>query len=331
MTCNVLVFAERRGGEVKRPTLEILGVARRLVEPSGGRVDVLALGPGAGASAELLARHGADRLFVCEAEFLELYAPEAYAAALADAVRKADADVVLVAATLMGRDVAPRAAARLGVGCLSDLVEVEAPAGGGLRGRRPVYSGKAYAMVSVPATVRPAVATLRPNVFPLPPPVEGRSAEVVVLEPPMKAADLKVRTSRLEKPAEQEVDVAEASIVVSGGRGLKAPENFSLVRDLARALGGAVGASRAVVDAGWIPHSHQVGQTGKVVSANLYVACGISGAIQHLAGMSSSKVIVAVNKDREAPIFKAANYGIVGDLFEVLPKLTEEILKIKSS
>jgi electron transfer flavoprotein alpha subunit len=278
-----------------------------------------------------VAAHGADRLLACEADFLELYAPEGYAAALADAARSADAAVILVAATLLGRDVAPRAAARLGVGCLSDLVEVAPAEGGGLRGRRPVYSGKAIATVSIPPDVKPAVATLRPNVFPVPPPVAGRSAEVVPVELPMAASALRARTIRLEKAAEQEVDVAEATIVVSGGRGLKAPENFSLVRDLARALGGAVGASRAVVDSGWIAHAHQVGQTGKVVSPELYVACGISGAIQHLAGMSSSKVIVAVNKDPEAPIFKVADYGIVGDVLEVLPKLTEEILKLKRS
>jgi electron transfer flavoprotein alpha subunit len=331
MNGNVLVLAERRGGELKRPTFEILGVARRLAEASGGRVDVLALGPGASGCAEAVARHGADRLLVCEADFLELYAPEAYAAALADAARRSEAAVVLVAATILGRDVAPRAAARLGVGCLSDLVEIEPVPGGGLRGRRPVYSGKAIATVSVPSEVRPAVATLRPNVFPVPPATAGRSAEVVPVEAALSPSALRVRTVRVEKPAEQEVDVAEASIVVSGGRGLKAPENFALVRDLARVLGGAVGASRAVVDAGWIAHANQVGQTGKVVSPNLYVACGISGAIQHLAGMSSSKVIVAVNKDPEAPIFKVADFGIVGDLFEVLPKLTEEIRKIKES
>jgi electron transfer flavoprotein alpha subunit len=331
MSGNVLVLAERRGGELKRPTFECLGVARRLAGASGGLVDVLALGPGAAGCAEAVARGGADRLWACEADFLDLYAPEAYAAALAEAARMSDASVILVAATVLGRDVAPRAAARLGVGCLSDLVEIEPVAGGGLRGRRPVYSGKAIAVVSVPAGVRPAVATLRPNVFPPPPPVAGRKAEVLPLEAPIQAGALRARTVRVEKPAEQEADVAEASIVVSGGRGLKAPENFSLVRDLAKALGGAVGASRAVVDAGWIGHAHQVGQTGKVVSPKLYVACGISGAIQHLAGMSSSGVIVAVNKDPEAPIFKVADYGIVGDVFEVIPKLVAEIRKIKES
>jgi electron transfer flavoprotein alpha subunit len=245
---------------------------------------------------------------------------------LADAVRESGCEIVLVAGTAMGRDVAARAAARLTTGLLSDLVEVERPAAGGLRGRRPVYSGKAFAWEAVPEA-RPAMATLRPNAFAVVP-VPGKAAEVVPFSP--SAVTARVAATRIETPPRQELDVAEASVIVSGGRGLKAPEHFSLVRDLAQALGGAVGASRAVVDAGWIPHAHQVGQTGKVVSPSLYVACGISGAIQHLAGMSSSKVIVAINKDADAPIFKVATYGIVGDVFEVLPKLTAEIAKLKA-
>jgi len=178
---------------------------------------------------------------------------------------------------------------------------------------------------------RPAVAVLRPNVFPVPDASGDATAEVVALDAGGGAEELRVRTVSLNKPEQQEQDVTEATVVVAGGRGLKEAGNFKLVRDLANALGAAVGASRAVVDAGWIPHAHQVGQTGKVVSPNLYVACGISGAVQHLAGMSSSKVIVAINKDAEAPIFKVADYGVVGDLFEVVPALTEAITKLKSA
>jgi electron transfer flavoprotein alpha subunit len=327
MATNILVFAERRDGQIKRPGLEALGAARKLADAHGGRVDVVALGPGAASAAEQVGVHGADRLLACEADHLELYAPEAYAATLVDAAKSADAGVVLVPGTIQGRDLAPRAAARMETGCLSDLVEVELDGDGALRGRRPVYSGKAYARVAIPKA-RPAFATLRPNVFPV---VKGGdAAEVVAIEPGLGADDVKVRVTRVDQPEDQELDVAEASIIVSGGRGLKGPEHFSLIRDLAEALGGAVGASRAVVDAGWIPHAHQVGQTGKVVSPNLYIACGISGAIQHLAGMSSSKVIVAVNKDPEAPIFKIADYGIVGDAFEVLPKLTEAVRELKA-
>jgi electron transfer flavoprotein alpha subunit len=291
---------------------------------------VLALGPGAGGCAGELAAAGADLLLAAEAAHLALYAPEAYAATLAAAARERDATVVLAAGTLMGRDVAARATAKLQTACLSDLIEVEVAQDGALRGKRPVYSGKAYARVAIPRS-RPAVATLRPNVFPV---MTGDGARTIPVEPfaaALPAEALRVRSVRVERAASQELDVAEASIIVSGGRGLKDPANFSIVRDLAAALGGAVGASRAVVDAGWIPHAHQVGQTGKVVSPDLYVACGISGAVQHLAGMSSAKVIVAINKDPEAPIFKVADYGIVGDLFEILPPLTAEIRRLKSA
>jgi len=229
----------------------------------------------------------------------------------------------------MGKDLAPRAAARLGTACASDLTRIDVDENGTLRGRRPIYSGKAFARIAM-SGAQPAVATLRPNAFPSGTPDSARSAEVVRLDPPLSADELRGRVVRLEKPEEQELDVAEASIVVSGGRGLKEPDNFSIIRDLAQALGGAVGASRAVVDAGWIDHAHQVGQTGKVVSPDLYIACGISGAVQHLAGMSSSKVIVAINKDPEAPIFKVAHYGIVGDVFEIVPALTEAVRELKS-
>ena len=320
---DVLVLAERREGEVKRPVLEAVRAARRLA--GSGKVSVLALGKDAASVAAAVGPYGADRVLAVEEAGLDLYAPEPYAAALAEAAKTTGAALVLLAGTAMGKDVAPRAAARLEAPCLSDLVEVEI-SDGGVRGRRPVYSGKAYARVRV-AGPGPVVATLRPNVFPAGTPDAGRTAVAEPFSPSLPPARIKV--GRRETPEEQARDVAEAPIGVAGGRGLKGPENFSLVRDLAAALGGAVGASRAVVDDGWIPHAHQVGQTGKVVSPSLYVACGISGAVQHLAGMSTSKVIVAINKDPEAPIFKIADYGIVGDVFEVLPKLTEEVKKLK--
>jgi electron transfer flavoprotein alpha subunit len=212
--------------------------------------------------------------------------------------------------------------------CASDLIEVDVDADGTLRGRRPVYAGRALAGVAIPKA-RPATATLRPNVFSLSEPDAGRKAEVVPLEVSLGEELFQVKTVEVRKAAQQELDVAEASVIVAGGRGLKDAENFSILRDLAGLLEGAVGASRAVVDSGWIGHASQVGQTGKVVSPNLYIACGISGAIQHLAGMSSSKIIVAVNKDPEAPIFKIADYGIVGDLLEVVPAMTEAVRKLK--
>ena len=319
-----LVLLERRGGELKAASLQAVSTARRLAG-AGTPVVALALGAGAASCADAAGRAGADRLLAIGSPELDRYAPESYAVAIEAAVEAADASIVLAAGTALGRDAIARAAARLAAGVLSDVVEIALAPSGGLRGKRPVYSGKAFAWEATTGT-GPAMATLRPNVFPAT--SEGRTAEVVDLSMPAVAP--RAVAVRLEQPPQQELDVAEAPIIVSGGRGLKGPEHFGLIRDLAAALGGAVGASRAVVDAGWISHSHQVGQTGKVVSPSLYVACGISGAIQHLAGMSSSKVIVAINKDPDAPIFKVATYGIVGDVFEVLPKLTAEVKAIRA-
>ncbi len=216
----------------------------------------------------------------------------------------------------MGKDLAPRVAAKTGAGLASDCVALEAK-GGKLVARRPMYAGKAYATVEWAG--EPQMATLRPNVFALGVPDPARQAEVVKGNAP---ASSRAKVTAVGVSAQGKVQLTEAQIIVSGGRGLKGPENFPLVEALAEAMGAAVGASRAVVDAGWVDHQMQVGQTGKTVSPTLYVACGISGAIQHLAGMSSSKCIVAINKDADAPIFKVADYGILGDVFEVLPKLT---------
>jgi electron transfer flavoprotein alpha subunit len=220
----------------------------------------------------------------------------------------------------MGKDLAPRVAARVGAGLVSDVVKLGVD-GGRLKARRPMYAGKAFATVEW--TGEPQMATLRPNVFPLSPPEAARKFETVT--PSVDVANQRAKVVKVEATASGKIELTEAQIIVSGGRGLKGPENFKLVEELAAALGAAVGASRAIVDAGWVDHHFQVGQTGKTVSPSLYIAAGISGAIQHLAGMSSSKVIVAINKDPDAPIFKVADYGIVGDVFEILPRLTEAV------
>jgi electron transfer flavoprotein alpha subunit len=222
----------------------------------------------------------------------------------------------------MGRDLAPRCAAALGVGAIADVTGLEME-GDAFVASRPVYSGKAFATVDAGGK-NPQVISLRPNVFAAE--EVGGSAEVVALDG--LALSIRAVVKELVSTGGDELDVAEADVIVSGGRGIKGPENFALIRELASELGAAVGASRAVVDAGWIEHAHQVGQTGKVVSPSLYIAAGISGAIQHLAGMSSSKVIVAINKDPDAPIFKVADYGVVGDLFTVIPPMIEEIKKL---
>lgn len=315
---GVLVFVEQREGRLKKAGLEALGAGRRLADAAGGPCRALVAGSGLTPLVADCARHGADEVLVADAPALAAYASESFRDALVAGVRHADPDVVLGGATAMGLDLFPRVAARLDVGLLTDVVEL-AWKDGRLEARRPVYAGKAFATATL--ATRPALATLRPNVFTLA--ESPREARAVPLAPP--AGEPRARVVRVEKAEGTTLDVAEADVVVSGGRGLKAPENFALVERLARALGGAVGASRAVVDAGWIDHAHQVGQTGKTVSAKLYVALGISGAIQHLAGMSGSRVIVAVNKDPDAPIFRSASYGLVGDLFELVPALVEAL------
>ena len=315
----ILVFVEQRDGEVKKPSLQALSEARRQAQGAGWNVCAVIAGSGIGDQAASLGGWGAGTVYAADDGELGRYSAEGYASVVAAAVERCQPNAVFFAATAMGRDLAPRVAARLGAGALADVVALEL-AGDGFKARRPVYSGKAFATVDT-AGSRPQVISLRPNVFAAE--ESGGSAEVVALD----GLDLGIRAkvTELVQSAGGELDVAEADIVVSGGRGIKGPENFALIRELADALGGAVGASRAVVDAGWISHAHQVGQTGKVVSPSLYVACGISGAIQHLAGMSSSKVIVAVNKDPDAPIFKVCDYGVVGDLFQVVPPMVEAV------
>jgi electron transfer flavoprotein alpha subunit len=313
---TILTFVEQRDGKLRRASLEVVSEARRLGGALGATVTAVVIGPGTDSLAGEAASYGAERVLVFDDAAFGTYATEAYARALAQAITDTKPAVVLLPFTAMGKDLAPRVAAKVGAGLASDCVSLEAK-GGKLVARRPMYAGKAYATVEWAG--EPQMATLRPNVFPLGEPDPSRRAEVV-----RGAADAssRARVTAVKATAQGKVQLTEAQVIVSGGRGLKGPEHFHLVESLAEALGAAVGASRAVVDAGWVDHQMQVGQTGKTVSPTLYVACGISGAIQHLAGMSTSKCIVAINKDADAPIFKVANYGILGDVFEILPRLT---------
>jgi electron transfer flavoprotein alpha subunit len=313
---GILTFAEHRDGSPRRPGLEAVSEARRLADGLQGKVVAVALGPGARAAASELSAFGADRVHVCDDPALAAYSTEAYARALAQAIVQEKPAFVLLPFTALGKDLAPRVAARFGAPLVSDCVSLSVK-DGHLEARRPVYAGKAIATVRCEGELQ--MATLRPNVFPLGPREPGRPAEVVegTVDPAARA-----RVTSVTESSDGKVELSEAQVVVSGGRGLKGPEHFHLVQELGQAFGAAVGASRAVVDAGWVDHHMQVGQTGKTVSPTLYIACGISGAIQHLAGMSSSKYIVAINKDPDAPIFKVANYGLVGDAFEILPRLT---------
>jgi len=327
---RVLVFAEARDGKLKKVAYECLSEGRRLAAATSGSVQAFAIGGDVAGVAGELKPYGADEVIIVSDPRLELYAPIAYARAAKEAVAAAGPDIVLLPASAMGKDLAARLAARLDTGVASDCVAVSAAADGRITAVRPVYSGKAMATVGF-RNAKPAILTLRPNVFPASPAESPGRGEARALSVAFEEKDFAARTTQVKLPEGVEIDVAEADIVVSGGRAMKGPENFSYIRDLAKALGGAVGASRAAVDAGWIDHAYQVGQTGKVVSPKLYVACGISGAIQHLAGMSSSKVIVSINNDSEAPILKLSDYGSVGDLYTLIPLLVAEISRLKAS
>lgn len=320
MANNVLVIAEQRDGVLKKVAFEMLGVGAELAAALGGTVEAALLGSGLGDLPDTLAQYGATKVYAADDEGLAAYSSEGYTDTLAALVGKVEPAIILIGATAMGMDLGPRLAARLGVGLASDCTALEID-GGRLLATRPIFAGKALAKVRLNGD--PQMATVRPNVLAAPEPDEGATATVE----PVAALTGNVRAIVVEivGAGEGEIDVAEADFIVTGGRGVGGPEGFAPVRSLAKTLGAAVGASRAAVDAGWIEHAHQVGQTGKTVTPNLYIACGVSGAIQHLAGMRTSKVIVAVNKDPDAPIFNVANYGIVGDLFEVVPLLEKEL------
>jgi electron transfer flavoprotein alpha subunit len=317
-----LVFIEQRDGKIRKASLEALSLASKL---AGGPVAAVLPGNGVAGLAGGLGKFGAGVVYVADQDVLALYSAKGYVGALDAAATKESPDAVLIAATAMGKDMAPRLAARRDVSVLADVMDLQVESGR-LVGSRPVYSGKARAEVDC-GNAALQVITTRPNVFP----AELREAG----QPRVETLDLptiapRARVIRVEASESRELDVSEADIIVSGGRGIKGPENWPLVRDLQGSLGAALGASRAVVDAGWIDHQYQVGQTGKVVSPTLYVACGISGAIQHLAGMGTSKVIVALNKDPEAPIFKVATYGIVGDIFQIVPEVAKAVRAVKA-
>ena len=318
---TILAVCEQRDGVLRKVSHEVVTGAHRL----GGTVEAVLCASGPVTGADQLGKFGADKVVTLTNAAFAKYAPEGNAQAIAERVKAGGYAAVVFAASATGKDLAPRVAAKLGVGLVADCTEIAADGGSSaIVATRPVYAGKALLKVKVAA--KPAVLSLRPNVFtPVERPKAGTAETVAV-----NVAAGRVVVREIKAAEAGALDVAEAQIVISGGRGLKEPANFRVIEELARAFGGqaAVGASRAVVDAGWRAHADQVGQTGKTVSPTLYIAVGISGAIQHLAGMRTSKVIVAINKDKDAPIFKLADYGIVGDLFEVVPKLAEEIRKL---
>jgi electron transfer flavoprotein alpha subunit len=322
MASKVLVFCEIKKGKFKKGSLEALSEAQKIA--SGEVTAVVVGGSEAKELASTLGQYGANRALVASADFLSDWNSEAVTRSVVSAAKLENPEIIFVSATLDGKDIAPRVAAALDVGLVSDVTGATI-ADGRLTLTRPVYAGKTYVTVTLAGT--PQVVSVRPNTFALE--TNGGEVSVEDLALGYSQDELKVKVISVEAAASEKPDLTEAERIVSGGRGMKGPEHFSLIEELAEEIGATVGASRAVVDAGWRGHGDQVGQTGKTVSPNLYFAVGISGAIQHLAGMSTSKCIVAINKDKDAPIFKVADYGIVGDLFEVIPALTAEIKKIK--
>lgn len=323
----ILVFIEEREGSIKKPSLEALSEARRQSAKGDSLIAAVLVGQGKEELAPQLFSAGAAKVYLLENPLLDGYSSAGYAQALRELVDETQPEAVFFAATSMGRDLAPRLAANLGVGVASDCIGLDIK-DGELLATRPIFAGKALATVRFPG--KPVIITLRPNVFAFEK-TNGSTGDVIKKDVSIPEKAIQSKVVEVLKEEGAALDVTEAEIVVSGGRGMKGPENFNLLRELCSLLPhSTVGASRSAVDSGWIDHQHQVGQTGKTVSPNLYMAFGISGAIQHLAGMSSSKYIVAVNKDPEAPIFKVADFGIVGDLFQVIPHLKEELKKRQS-
>ena len=323
MANGILIVAELKGTEIAPVTKQVIGTARKMADEKGLSVSAVAIGKDISSIADTLIKLGADTVYICDSPELEHFIDESYAKIIADAAAKDSPKVILGGSSFFGKELFPRLAAVLNSGLAPDITGLEWD-GDNILAARPAYGGKAILKVS-PVGPGPQMAALRPKAFADAEPDDSRSGstEQIAYDSSKHGSRAKV----LEKVIEggQTVSLTDADIIVSGGRGLREADNFKLIRELAEAFGAAVGASRATVDAEWIPYSHQVGQTGKTVNPKLYVACGISGAIQHLVGMQSSKIIVAINRDSEAPIFNVATYGIVGDLFEFVPALTDKI------
>ena len=346
---GVWVFCEQRQGRLQPTVLELISEARKLADDMGTEVCGLLLGgKGVGdAMVKELGAYGADKVLVAEDDLLETYTTDAYAKVICDVVMAKKPEIMLIAATNIGRDLGPRCAARLHTGLTADCTHLDVDvekyaaflqeastlpqaqidaldrADRNLKMTRPAFGGHLMATIICPKT-RPQMSTVRPGVMSKREKVEGAKGEIVNVKPAITAADIRVEIVDIVKHAKEMVSLTDADIICSGGRGLGDASGFELIKKFADKIGGVVGSSRACVDAGWIDHSHQVGQTGTTVKPKIYFACGISGAIQHLAGMQTSDIIVAINKDPEAPIFEVADYGIVGDLYKVIPQIMEE-------
>lgn len=326
MAKGIWIIVEQSKLEIRKVSLELLSQGRIIADKTGEPLVAVILGKGITELAQKVSAYGADKVILIDDDKLADYTTGAYTSVLNKLIRKEEPQAVLLGNTAVGKDLAPRLAHRLAVGLASDCTGMEIDEESFLTFMRPIYGGKAFAHVALSA--RPVMATIRPNIFPLAAPDDSRKSEVVNEAAVIDPADLNSIIKEIVIAASERPELIEANIIISGGRGMKGPENYGILEECADVIGAAVGASRAAVDAGWIEQKFQVGQTGKTVSPTLYIACGISGAIQHLAGMGSSKVIIAINKDPEANIFSLADYSIVGDLFEIVPMLTKEFKKL---
>ena len=320
---NVLVIVEHENGVLKSYSKELLSKGGELAGSLGGAVMSLAFGPAGEGAVKASGVFGVKEGVVVEGEGYANYIGESFSAALFKVVGEVKPQVILASASVLGKDLLPRVSVKLKAGLATDCVELSI-ADNELKARRPIFAGKALVDVNFKSAIQ--MATARPNSFPVQEKNSGKEASVKKIK--ISSPALKIKVKEIKKKEKGSVDLGEAEVVVSGGRAVGNAENFKYIRELADAVGGAVGASRAAVDAGYISHDHQVGQTGKTVNPKLYIVCGISGAIQHLAGMRTSKVIVAINKDKEAPIFSKADYGIVGDIFQVLPVLSKKFREL---
>ena len=320
---GVWVFAEQRDGELLNVSIELLGEGKKIANALGIELTAVLLGKDVDDLAENLVKYGADNVLYADSELLEVYTTEGYTKVICDLIKERKPEILLRGATNIGRDLGPRISSRIHTGLTADCTRLEVDLENRrLMQTRPAFGGNLMATIICP-NHRPQMSTVRPGVMEKAEYDENRTGNIEKFTPDLKSEDIRAKVIESVKAKKATVKLEEANIIVSGGRGLGTPEGFKLVEELAEKLDGVVGASRATVDAGWIDQDHQVGQTGKTVRPTVYIACGISGAIQHLAGMQDSDIIIAINKDKDAPIFKVADYGIVGDVYEVLPELIE--------
>lgn len=325
---GVFIFAQQVDGEISSVSYELIGKGKALAASLNTDVTAVLLGHKVEGIADTLAQYGADRVILVDDPALDVYMTEPYTHALTEVVNKYKPELMLFGATAIGRDLAPRVSARVHTGLTADCtsLEIAEDGTGNLMMTRPAFGGNIMATILCPEH-RPQMATVRPGVMQRISPIAGAKANIEKLEVANLAASKNVEIKEIVKKISEKMDIQDAKVLVSGGRGMGCPENFQLLEDLASALGGTIASSRAAVDSGWVEKDRQVGQTGKTVRPNLYIACGISGAIQHLAGMEESEIIIAINKDATAPIFEVADFGVVGDVTKILPLFTEEIIK----